>query len=293
VTPPTPRPNQPSRLKNLTCCYCLNDLKAGKTEEHVIARRFVPKGVLESEWNLILYACQSCNNSKSDLEDDLALLSLQYCPLDSKSPGEVSLIRAKLEKARRAISRRTKQPVSASSEETTIDFVLGPGATMSVELIGAPQFDDARAHRLAMMQASAFFYLLSFNHESNIGSVWPGSAFAPADIAIHTDWGNAIQRWFMSKVANWQPRFVVATAKGFFRAAIRRHPLELLWSCALEWNRGVRVVAFLGSEELIREALADRPSAYGVNDQMSSLRGPVRIREDLPLAAEDDVMFDS
>lgn len=291
MTPPIPKPNQPSRLKNATCCYCRANFDAGKTEEHVIARRFVPKGFLESEWNLILYACQPCNVLKSDLEDDLALLTLQYCPLDTESPDGVSLITEKLEKARRTISRRTKQPVSASSENTTLDLMLGPDATMSVELIGAPQFDDARAHRLAMMQAAAFFYLITFNRNSNTGNIWSGSAFAPADIAVQTDWGNAIQRWFVEKVADWQVRLVAETAKGFFRVAIRKHPIELLWSCALEWNRGVRVVAFLGSDELTKQILADRPDAYGDNDQILSLRGPVRIREDLPLAPDHDMMF--
>src|SRR5438067_12808695 len=64
-------------LKNETCVYCGSELTAGNcTKEHVIGRKFVPKGKLHEEWNLIVRACTSCNHTKSDLEDDISAISL-------------------------------------------------------------------------------------------------------------------------------------------------------------------------------------------------------------------------
>jgi hypothetical protein len=60
------------------CPYCGVALsKENSTKEHVLARKFVPKGTLNNQWNLILNACRCCNNSKSDLEDDISAITMQ------------------------------------------------------------------------------------------------------------------------------------------------------------------------------------------------------------------------
>src|SRR5437870_4164459 len=41
------------RLDNVTCPYCGTDVTVEREEEHVIARRFVPKGTLAGLWNLV------------------------------------------------------------------------------------------------------------------------------------------------------------------------------------------------------------------------------------------------
>ena len=42
----------------------------------MIGRRFVPKGKLNNQWNLIVRVCIKCNNKKSDLEDDISAISM-------------------------------------------------------------------------------------------------------------------------------------------------------------------------------------------------------------------------
>ncbi len=69
---------KPLRLRNVICPYCGVALtKQNSTREHVIGRKFVPKGTLENQWNLILNACHACNNRKADLEDDIAAITMQ------------------------------------------------------------------------------------------------------------------------------------------------------------------------------------------------------------------------
>lgn len=70
--------NKPVKLKNLTCVYCSTVLsKVKSNDEHVIGRKFVPKGTLNNYWNLIVRACEVCNNKKSDLEDDISSITMQ------------------------------------------------------------------------------------------------------------------------------------------------------------------------------------------------------------------------
>ncbi|MGY4282022.1 5-methylcytosine-specific restriction endonuclease McrA [Bradyrhizobium sp. LM2.7] len=62
-------PNRAVRLDNRTCLYCgLVEAEENPfTVEHVVGRRFVPKGSLDKSWALIGNACLRCNNKKSDL----------------------------------------------------------------------------------------------------------------------------------------------------------------------------------------------------------------------------------
>jgi hypothetical protein len=70
-------PATPIRLNNVRCPYCGTDVSTNRTAEHVIGRRFVPKGMLNGEWNLILWACEVCNGRTSDLEDDISAITMQ------------------------------------------------------------------------------------------------------------------------------------------------------------------------------------------------------------------------
>lgn len=47
-------PNKPIRLHNVVCPYFgATLLRESMTKEHVVGRRFVPKGTLANQWNLI------------------------------------------------------------------------------------------------------------------------------------------------------------------------------------------------------------------------------------------------
>jgi hypothetical protein len=283
------RKNQPKVLRNVTCCYCqvvLADVPSNK--EHVIGKNFVPTGTLDRRWNLIAQACVACNTRKSDLEDDMAVLSLQHYPFDGTDPAYDAHVRKCLEKASRTHSRHSNRVVSKSAEESTLEMGL-----MTVGLISAPQVSDDRVFALANMHATAFFYFLTYRDEERRGWFWPGGGFLMTDVAARSDWGNPIQRWFIDTAAPWLTRLVVSTARGFFKVAIRKNPDFSLWSCALEWNEGIRVVAFFGEEEPALAIGRDMPQLF--TEEHVILRTPERItsvRTEVPISPGDDRMFD-
>lgn len=185
------RQNQPEVLRNVTCCYCrvpLADVPANK--EHVIGRNFVPKGALDRSWNLIAQACETCNTRKSDLEDDMAVLSLQHYPFDGTDLAYDAVVSRSLEKASRTYSRHSRNVVSESSEESKLEMPLGPAGSYIVGMIAPPQVSDDRAFALAHMQATAFYYLLTYRDDERRGVLWPGGGFFTADVATRSDWGN-------------------------------------------------------------------------------------------------------
>lgn len=286
--------DQPLVLRdNETCCYCRCELTAETaTKEHVIARRFVPTGTLDRSWNLIARACRSCNNVKGDLEDDLAVLTLQYSASSAGNDERAQLVRDTLSKACRTISRRTRRPVAHSSEETKLNLPFA-SLNMSVELVSPPQVSDERAHQLALMQTEAFFYGLTYDPAKRRGHLWPGGGFFPLDVQPPSDWGNPVQRWFMRAVRNWQPRLMVSVAQGFVRVAIRRHPGKVLWSCAIEWNEGLRLIAVFGEQNAALAFAADMPPLYEATDL--AIRYPdhvMRWHTEIALPDEDDLLFE-
>lgn len=287
------RQNQPEVLQNVTCCYCRTPLvDVASDKEHVIARGFVPIGTLQNSWNLIAQACKRCNNRKSDLEDDMAVLSLQHYPFDGTDLVYDAHVRECLEKASRTHSRHSKKAVSDSVEELTLEMPLGPAGVMTVGLISAPQVSDDRAFALANMHATAFFYLLTYRDEERRGSFWPGGGFFTADVAARSDWGNPIQRWFIDTARPWHPRLVVVAAQGFFNVAIRKNPDVPVWSCALEWNEGIRVVAFFGEKEPALALGRGMPRLF--TEQHVIQRSTERItsyRTEVPISADEDRMF--
>jgi hypothetical protein len=70
--------NKATVLRNRTCAYYgCEPPKALRSKEHVIGRKFVPKGSLgNNAWNLILMACEKCNGEKADLEDEISAVSM-------------------------------------------------------------------------------------------------------------------------------------------------------------------------------------------------------------------------
>lgn len=111
------QPNKPIRLRNTSCAYCgvTNSADNPLEREHVIGRRFVPKGTLARGWSLQVRACRRCNGEKADLENDISAITLLRGHGRAREEGvSPELI---IRKATRSISRRTKKPVAESSEE--------------------------------------------------------------------------------------------------------------------------------------------------------------------------------
>lgn len=277
-------------LRNKNCVYCHKPLTDGiRTKEHVIGRRFVSSGSLEKGWNVILGACGRCNGAKSDLEDDISAITV-LPGLDGKHAVEDAvLIGDAANKARKSISRRTQKKVEDSDEEQKVRLPLGQSGSLDIGFVCPPQVAPQRIYELCRLQVAGFFYFLTYDAEAGVGRSWLGH-FMPLLSAARGDWGHALHVAFMKTVRDWETRLIGTTARGFFRVAIRKHPTELVWSWALEWNQNLRAIGFLG----------DHYSAQTILDGMGYKEEPkvwvsanewVRMRAEVPLNPAQDELF--
>ena len=223
----------------------------------------------------------------------MAVLSLQHYPFDGTDSARDELVTTALRKAERTFSRHARKPVSDSHEESTMEMPLGPSGKVSFGFVAPPQINDKRAFALAFMEATAFFYLLTYDSSRRVGHLWQGSGFFPVDLAARSDWGNPVQRWFMTAVSTWPWRLLSVAANSFFKVAIRRCHEDSLWSCALEWNEGVRIVSFFGEESAARSVAADMPGLFpGSEEPLIRLPNRItRFRFEIPSKSEDDGLF--
>lgn len=278
--------NKATRLRNLTCAYCgvANDPANPLTDEHVIGRRFVPKGSLASGWCLIVRACERCNNAKADLEDDISAITLLPRLGDVHEDAELAAIASR--KAKGSLSRRTKKAVADSYEENEIKGRFGPNVKMNFGMVAPPQLDPERARRLAHLHLQGFFYLVTYDEERRSGGFIPGE-IGWLNEASREDWGNPIQQGFAALVRDWPVRVEGAGASGFFKIAIRRDPTGAeVWSFALEWNKNLRLIGFFGDLS-IAQAFVDAIPPL----QWQRIDANRRMRREIPLKPDDDVLF--
>jgi hypothetical protein len=277
-------------LDNITCPYCgieINDDNDSK--EHVIGRRFVPKGTLNGSWNLIVRACKKCNSEKSHLENDISAITLASKVWFGSDNSETNIEQEALRKAQKSISHKTRKPVIHSHEELNFEVPFSPGATFKFNMVSPPQIASNRLYELARMQMMAFFYFITFNNETKRGGFWQ-EGFHPLSEAHHGDWGNPLLKAFMSAVVNWEPRWIANTADGFFRSIIRRHPSAECWSWAVEWNKNYRVVGFFGARNAAQKIVDDfrEPEMTAI---ITGKNAYLRFRSDFKLHEEDDLLF--
>lgn len=246
-------------LKNCRCAYCGERLTDGtRTKDHVIGRRFVPKGKLNGQWNLILYACRLCNNKKSDLEDDIAAITLSPDPAGRHAHGDVAAIDEARRRASKSISRKTRKPVQDSREGLNITGRFGPGITLNINYTAPPQIDEMRAFELARLHLAAFFFFQTYNAETQEGGWWL-HGFHPVLMVRWEDWGNSVMRSIMKETADWDCRLHAVTADGFFKVMTRRHPSADCWVWAIEWNCSHRLIGFFGERELAEQIVKACP----------------------------------
>lgn len=283
-------PNRAQVLTNCTCPYCGCELHTGNiTKEHVVGRNVVPRGTLQSRWNLILSACQACNNVKSKLEDDISAISLQPNARGEYARSEPAILAESARKAAGSRSRATGKTVAESVERLQLTGLWGPGVRITAGLIAPPRIDTDRVFALARMQLAAFFYYVTYSHESRQGGFWIGN-FSPLVHLPRSDWGNDVLRRFGDLVVGWEPRFIGGTAQGMFKIVIRRAPDSACWSWALEWNESIRVVGFFGEPVQIEQMTLALPSmdAHWLDGEDGSR---IAIRSERALAPEDDRVF--
>lgn len=257
----------------------------------MIGRNFVPRGKLNGQWNLIIRAHKSCNNIKSDLENDISAISMQADAWGFYALPDETLVKEAKRKGKNCTSRLTGKPVKESHTNLKIKVPFAPRVEFSFDIISPPQILSDRIFDLARLQIMAFFYFVTYNKETRQGGFWPGSFF-PILEAPPTDWGNPLHRAFMDTVVTWEPRFFGISVDEFFKVIIRRHPKPeaICWSWALEWNRKYRVVGFFGEREPAEAIVNTFPPL----DFVTIAKGPkqhLSYRMETRLDEENDKLF--
>jgi hypothetical protein len=162
-------------LRNGTCPYCAVTLdEHNRSKEHVIGRRFVPVGSLDKRWNLILRACRDCNNRKSDLEDDIAAVSLQPTVTGQYARPDGPYVTDARRRAAKTFSRRTGKLVGDSVEKLKIESAPIPGVHMTFDVRSQPQVDKERVFELAQFHIRGFFYFITYDQVTTSGRFWRG-----------------------------------------------------------------------------------------------------------------------
>lgn len=284
--------NRVHRLHNINCAYCgqLFDDKLPPTVEHVIARGFVPKGTLDARFNLHVNACERCNNVKSELEDDISVISMHPDTL-GRYPSEDERLQADAKrKAAKSISRRTRKPVAAGDPPWIIKGNFAGVMEMTFTMQGPPQVDDERLFRLAWFHLQGFFSMLTFNQETKRSGCFYGE-FVPVIAVRKEDWGNEQLAWFERETKGWLERFHLITADDHFKVWIRRKSEgHTAWAWALEWNQNYRLVGFVGMREHLQPERDGVPPLNLLTVHESPDRW-LKVRTEVPLEDGKDTLF--
>lgn len=284
-------PNRAVILHNVTCAYCgvaFSDLMPSE-KEHVIGRRFVPKGTLDRQWNLLLRSCRRCNGLKADLENDISAITMHPAAYGGHVNDDPRLHAEASRKAQNSISRRTGKPVAVGENPLKVGTKFGP-AVFDFSFAMPPQAQEDRLYELARYQVGGFFYLTTFDEGTARGGLLPGG-FYPLAAVRKADWGNPQMRWFMDTTKAWRWRVHAIGADGYFAIATRRmSETQDLWSWALEWNQNFRLVGFFGRDDLVTE-LAKSIPALNMRTMHEAPGRSLRYRIEVPLADTDDTLF--
>lgn len=300
--------SKPLRIAgNVQCPYCGRLLDDGpetrRTEEHVIGRKFVPKGYLENEWNLIVDACEDCNRQKGRLESGISCMSHMSVGSGPKYDDDVvEDVRRKLGmkdpatgRVRGATHPSSGKPVLESFARHKVSGSFGP-ARLSFSFLGPPQDAEGEAE-LAGFHVQAFFYLISnYNPDDPAKS----RAFSKAESRyLATDdiqpvfslrrsgFGHEVATELTRQTLGWNQVCWISTARGHFKTIMRKGPDAFFW--AVEWNKNVRVIG------LIRKK--DQPCAVldGLAELSEATSKPLsdgwRYREGIALLEEQDILF--
>jgi hypothetical protein len=233
--------DSPIKLDNKTCPYCGKTIENNNLSiEHTIGRKFVPKGSLENEWNLLINACKTCNNYKSDLENDISAITQYYSMGENNNYNEVK------HKMENSYSRRTKKKIIESVEKINMKNTLSTFTSMNFTLTMPPQIDENRIACLAKMYLSAFYYYLTYDVKLQSGEKLPDD-FICFNIPYKSLWGDNIIQYYLNVTFTWQNEFKKTTADNNFKCIIKYSKLCGCYYWALEWNKSTILIGFFGN----------------------------------------------
>jgi hypothetical protein len=95
----------------------------------------------------------------------------------------------------------------------------------------------------------------------------------------------------MRSTRRWNVHLDAICADGYFKASLRRHPREMCWSWALEWNHSVRLIGLLG-ERVPIDQVTSRLKPLSSRSIREANRSIVRVRKEVSLKARADRLFE-
>jgi len=292
---------------NRLCPYCganLRSLDKKETDvEHIIGRRFLPKGFLDGEWNFIIKACKKCNGEKAKLEGGVSVISLiDHAPTTSQSVEVRNELQRKLGKKDTATGKfrganhpETNKPIALSGVKEKIEFSFS-NFKASFGLSGPPQAMNSEL-LLSTYHIQGFYYFIAnLDHDGGLPTkassdkclFLPSILVTPLFSLKRADWGNVSAQELIFRTSSWKTCFKVITGKGFFKCIMRkdiaRAKSPIFW--ALEWNNNLRIIGMIrepGQPDIVEQNL---PTSKFINIDSST-----RICEEIPLPEHEDKLF--
>jgi hypothetical protein len=279
-------------LSNQHCLYCGRLVGAGSTldsdKEHLVARNMGPPGGFADPdaFNFHFRACRDCNKEKAGLEDHVAAVTL----LTSPGREDAAVDAAARRKAANSFDPRHKgKPVG----EVTNNMTVKMGRMFTFGLVSAAQLDRDKVKLLAFRHIQGLFSLVTSEDPREVETtrLLPGDHFGFFGTYPHQDWGNP-QLIEIARRAEVVPELGwLTTGNGYFRAILRREdPPGSPWFWALDWNKSLRLVGWIGDSENPPEIFTDLPDA-GWHTTRHEGGGFTRFRQEIPLGETADLLF--
>jgi hypothetical protein len=277
---------------NIHCLYCDTFLGPGTTatvtKEHLIGRRFVPKGSLDSgqRFNFIFSACDECNGHKARFEDHVSAVCMMWSRRAAEEPSFLAEAFRKTANSYHPLRPGVK--IADASEHPRISGSFGD-ANVQMTFAAPPRIDQSHVSGLAAMHVQALYSLATTRDHRSRESL---KRLAPTNIWIldwypASDWGNPALVEARKRITRRPPVITVNAAEGAFRATLRRDYAEQPWCWALEWNHAIRVIGAIGDFDSPPSVLAGiQPPRW------TPLADGWRFRPEVPAAEPDDLFSD-
>ncbi|MBV1951779.1 MAG: hypothetical protein KUG64_06260 [Cycloclasticus sp.] len=282
---------------NQFCLYCGTHVgfssEEASNKEHLIGRQFVPSGAFQEGkgFNLIFRACEVCNSRKAEIERHISSVTLLNGIPNQENSEYVDRAIIKASKDFHPLKQGVL--VKDASDKQKFNFNFG-SMKISFESISPPQLSQEYIKALSFYHIQGFFSLLtSSNPEVVSGTkLLPEKNFWFHGAYTHGDWGNAELMEIAKRIEILRCNANISTADGNFKV-LMCHSIKdpSYWFWALEWNKNLRVVGGIYSPKKCPPIFDDLPIQQWKPLGEGSDGAKHRIREEIPLDKNDDILF--
>jgi hypothetical protein len=274
---------------NKGCPYCARPLfepEIPSDEEHLIGRKFVPKGSFgrNGRFNFQFRACRDCNSTKAERERHVSSVTL-YSGLPLYD-AEVRAIA--INKASKDFHPDQKGTV-VKDAHGEMKLVGNMGAmSMTLGMHMPPQLNPDYVQDLAFFHIQGLGSMISTRDHLTLEGmgIIPCGRLYSFGFFLHADWGNLQLAELTRRFRNLPEILLLDTAAGFFRTIICKDTLADEWYWILEWNKVCRVYGAV-TKDGKRPRLYENLPEHKWN-QMSSTR---RMRLEIPIKDSKDDIF--